>query len=324
MDDASTQTSRRPEPGRAATPDGMLAEIAERQFAVFSRVQALQCGLTRHQITARLASGVWSVVHPKVYRIAAAPVTRSMAAIAGRLYAGERAWFSHATAARLHGIDPRIPADRPWLTVPVSVHRARRPGVVIVRSRRIEGFTDVVHNQPVLDRPRTVVDLAGVLRADQFRRMLYDVLNRNVLTAESVLGAAEDFGGKVGVALVHEALDEFDPKFESGLEREADELFRNAGLSFECQYEIWEDGILLARLDFADEEIRLGVELDGARFHTSMAARSYDRERDRMLRRRGWHIERLTTEDIVKRPQATLRHIVAIRDQRLNETRWAA
>jgi very-short-patch-repair endonuclease len=315
-------------PHRSATngsdsPDGQLAQIARKQFGTFSRRQALTCGFTRHQVTRKLANGTWTAVHPGVYRVAAAPQTRSSMATAGLLYAGEQAWFSHSTSARLHGIDPLIVADRTWLTVPAYVQRTRRPGLLIVRSRRIEGFTDIAHDQPVLDVRRTIVDLARIHDEPEYRRVLYDVFNRGLLTVDELLGAAEDFGGKTGVALVHRAVAEFDPAFESELEHEADVLLRTDGLTLERQYEIRENGILLARLDFADEQVKLGIEVDGARFHSSPTARFYDRERDRMLGRMGWRIERLTTDDVRRRPQVTLRHIRLIHKQLLDKQRKA-
>ncbi|MBW3537048.1 MAG: DUF559 domain-containing protein, partial [Actinobacteria bacterium] len=119
-------------------------------------------------------------------------------------------------------------------------------------------------------------------------------------------------GGRAGLALLHRAVEQFDPAFESGLEHEADDLFRGAGFAFERQVEVWEEGVLLARFDFADQRNRVGVETDGARFHSSPEARSYDRQRDRALARRGWRIERFTTEDIRRHPQATVRHLHAV------------
>ncbi|NEE03096.1 DUF559 domain-containing protein [Phytoactinopolyspora halotolerans] len=306
------------------TPDGVVTKLAAAQYGNVTRLQALECGLTRHQITARLASGIWTVVHPKVYRIGGAPETRAATAVAGRLYAGDDAWFSHASAARLHGIDPLVPSDRTWLTVPAHIQRPRRPGLVVIRSRRITGFTDTVHDQPVLNVARTIVDLAGMLSAPLFMRVLYDVFGRGLVGVDEVLSAAENFGGRAGLAMLHHAVEEFDPAFESGLEHEADDLFRGAGFSFERQFEIRDEGILIARLDFADEENKIGIEIDGARFHSSQQARSYDRQRDRSLARRGWRIERFTTDDVRRHPKTTVRHIHGIYDEVLRSRTPAA
>nr|WP_246210793.1 DUF559 domain-containing protein [Phytoactinopolyspora alkaliphila] len=165
--------------------------------------------------------------------------------------------------------------------------------------------------------------MAAILEDQLFRRVLYDVFGRDIMTVDDVLAAAEDFGGRTGLALVHRAVEDFDPASESGAEYEADALFAGAGLVFERQYEIREDGILVARLDFADEGLRLGVEIDGARFHSTPSARFYDRERDKALTRKGWHIERLTTDDVRRRPNTTIRHLRAICAQRSEAHRAA-
>lgn len=297
-------------------PDFLLAEVARRQFGAFTLMQARESGLTRHQVAHRLGSGRWETLHPGVFRLRGVPDGRGLATIAGLLYAGHRALFSHATAARLHGFEPQLWHPHVWLTIPERTRRRPRPGLRIVRSRRIDGFTAVAHSQPVLSIERTVVDLAGVLDVASFRRLLADVVARELVTTDGVLSAADDFGGRRGVAAVRRALAEFDPAFESGLEQEADELFRGAGIILDRQVEVRADGILLARLDFADERIKLGIEVDGSRYHSSVSARSYDRQRDRALARRGWHIERFTTDDVRRRPRETQRQVADIKASR--------
>jgi very-short-patch-repair endonuclease len=299
-----------------ASPDRQLAELAGSQFGAFSHAQLRGLGLTRNQISAHLASGAWDRLHPGVYKFGATPATRALMASAGLLYAGDDAWFSHATAARLHGIDPRMRSTRVWITVPATVQRASTPGLRITRSRRIAGFTTMTHRQPVLTPERTLVDLAAILDMQEYQRVLYDAIGRRLVTIDGVLAAAEDFGGKPGVAQVHQAATDFDPAYESSTEDECGALLSGAGLIFERQLEIWEDGILLARIDFGDEVIKLGYEVDGMRYHGSVAARAYDRERDRALRLRGWQIERFTTDDIRRRPIRTQRAMVAIHRQR--------
>lgn len=305
-------------------PDSLLATVAQRQFGAFTREQAHQAGLTRHQIAHRVSSGRWETLHPGVFRLKGTPNGRGLSAVAGRLYAGPLAWFSHATGARLHGFEPQLWDPWAWLTIPNGTDRAARPGLRMMRSRRIGGFTTIAHDQPVLSIGRTIVDLAGVVDLASFRRMLHDVFTRGLVTVDDVLAAADDFRGRKGVALVHRAIGEFDPAFESGLEHEADELFRAAGMILERQVEVREDGILLARLDFADEEIKLGVEIDGFRYHSSASAHHYDRQRDRALVRRGWHVERFGTDDVRRRPRVTQRHLADVRASRLRQLERAS
>ena len=306
------------------SPDAVLAETATRQFGVFTRQQAYDAGVSRRQVIGRLASKLWLPMHPGVLIAATSPRTSGTGAVGALLYAGDRAWFSHATAARLRGIDPRNADNRTWITVPFEVARSQRPGVKITRSRRIVGFTSTAHGFPTMNDARTIVDLARVVEAAALWRILYDVVNRQVVTVDAVLGAAEDFGGRTGIAMLRQVADEFNPDFESGLEMEADLAFRREGIELEPQVEVWDGPLLIARLDFALEKIKLGVEIDGAASHSSQEARRHDKLRDRALHRRGWQIERFTTEDVRRNPGAMVRHIRAIvASARLNETRSA-
>jgi hypothetical protein len=289
-----------------------LVAVAARQFGVFTREQAYRAGLSRSQLISRLASRQWVPMHPGVLIAATTPRTGGARAMAALLYAGEQAWFSHATAARLRGIDPRSPDPRIWITVPFEVTRSKRPGVKITRSRRIAGFTSTVKGLPTMDDARTIVDLARLVDEAALARVLYDVVSRNVVTVEAVLAAAEDFGGRAGIAMLRRIADEFSPDHESGLEHEADVAFKNAGIELEPQVEVWDGPILVARLDFAIEEIKLGIEIDGAATHSTPEARRYDGLFDRALRRRGWQVERFTTEDVRRTPQAMVGHVRAI------------
>ena len=295
-----------------AAPNAALAVIAAGQLGVFTRAQAQAAGLSRRQVTAHLGSGLWTPMYPGVLIAATTPRSTGARAVAGLLYAGDRAWFSHTTAARLRGIEPRTTDVRTWITVPFEVMRAQRPGIKITRSRRIAGFTSVAHGFRTLNDARTIVDLARVVDEAAMRRILHDVVSREIVTVDAILAAAEDFGGRAGIAMLRQVADDFDPEFESGLEEEAAAAFRQAGINLEPQVEVWDGPVLIARLDLAIEKIKLGVEIDGAAFHATPEARRYDRLRDRALRRRGWQIERFTTEDVRRTPAAMVGHIRAV------------
>lgn len=315
---------RAPSPEDQASLNTKIAELALRQHGAFTKRQAFEAGFSRHQIAHRLSSGLWIRVQPSVYRMSGTPESRAFKACAGLLYAGDSACFSHATAARMHGIDPGVGFGTVWLTVPACVARSRRPGLWITRSRRLDGFTTTVNGFPTVTAGRMIVDLAALLDRDALTRVLYDAVSQEKVTIDEVLAAAEDFGGRPGVALVHEITTTYDPAFESGLESEAAVLIREAGMIMERQVEVRDDGILLARLDFADDAIKLAFEIDGARFHSSTSARRYDRERDRVLRLHGWHVERFTTDDVRRNPVRTQRLMRKLYDDRVAEHLRAA
>jgi very-short-patch-repair endonuclease len=52
------------------------------------------------------------------------------------------------------------------------------------------------------------------------------------------------------------------------------------------------------RLDFADEERMINVEIDGHDYHSSQEAQERDRVRDRTLRENGWFVVRYTGSEI--------------------------
>ena len=220
------------------TADTALAVVASSQFGAFTRAQAYQAGLSRGQVMDRIASGLWVLIHPKVMIAATTPRSPATRAVAGLLYAGDRAWFSHATAARLRGIDPQLVDPRIWITVPVDVMRTKQTGLQITRSRRITNFTSVAHGFPTMTDARTIVDLARVADGAALQRILYDVVSREVVTIEDVLAAAEDFGGRVGIAVLREVTTEFSLEHESALELDADTAFRRAGIFLEPQLEV--------------------------------------------------------------------------------------
>jgi very-short-patch-repair endonuclease len=68
-------------------------------------------------------------------------------------------------------------------------------------------------------------------------------------------------------------------------------------------YGCW--GEVIARLDLADRELRLGVEADGAAYHRGRAAQ--DRARDL---RTGWTIERVTWFQVRCQPEQVLARVL--------------
>lgn len=126
---------------------------------------------------------------------------------------------------------------------------------------------------------------------------------------------AEALGNRAGTALLRSTLKEFDPAFESGLEAEASDHFVAAGIALESQVEVWDGWLLVARLDFADRERKLAIEIDGHRCHSTMAAQERDRRRDRTLRRLGWTVLRFATDDVRIRPQQMVREVYDQRNE---------
>jgi hypothetical protein len=232
------------------------------------------------------------------------PETR---ALAGLLFCGAGAAFSHLTAARLHGISLRVVDPRVWLSVPAARVVARRPELVVTRSRRLLGWVGSTRGQPVTTLPRTIVDLAQVLDEPELSGALYDVVRREPAIVDRALAAAEGMGGRAGISMLRRVATSFDPTYESAAEARVGVAFAEAGILLTPQVEVWDGWRLVARLDFADEDLLLDVEIDGDRSHGTPAAQIRDRQRDRELRRLGWTVLRFPAADTHTR----LRGIVA-------------
>jgi len=82
-----------------------LFDLAAAQYGVVSRTQTLDTGLSARQIEIRIEVGRLTVVHPGVYRVAGAPTTGRLRAMAACLWLGTDALVSHLTAAALLRLD---------------------------------------------------------------------------------------------------------------------------------------------------------------------------------------------------------------------------
>jgi len=90
---------------------------------------------------------------------------------------------------------------------------------------------------------------------------------------------------------------------ESVFETLLDRLLRGAGLPVPVRrHEVKQGDIVLARLDFAWPELRVGLEAEGLRWHAGRRAfqQGVDRANDLALTR--WTIIRVTRDDLVPAP----------------------
>lgn len=290
--------------------DQRLGRLAEQQAGVFTRGQAREAGFDDPTIKARIARGAWQPVHPNVYRVAGCPPTFAAKARAALLDNGRDAVFSHLTAARLHRIDVRVPSDDVFITVPQNQKRPPRPGVIVARSRTMEGHVADVNGLPTMTLDRTVIDVGQIVDEEAMLHILYDVIRTGRTTVERLTAATERVERRAGCAMLRSLLRTFDPQYESWLEGSAARAMRAAGMTMETQVEVLMDGVLIARLDFADRRRRLAVEIDG-RSHATTSGAARDKRRDRRLATLGWAVLRFDAQDVLHRTAEMIREIRA-------------
>ncbi len=292
--------------------DRKIAGIAEKQHGAFSADQARTAGFTREAIRHRLAAGRWERAAECVFRVAGSPRTWEQGLMVATLACGPAAAASHRSAAALLGIPGFDRCGVPELTT----HRSRRPRSASAVVHRWRPFPDdhltVIDGIVTTRVARTLVDLAGVVPAARTARAV-----DNCLAAEIVsLAALHDTfvtlagRGRAGVSVMREILAERLLDYvapASELEARYLALSRSAGLPEPVrQLDAGDDEGWVGRVDFAYPELRLLIELDGRRHHSTLLDREADRRRDERLRAAGWRIVRLTWADVVQRPAETV------------------
>jgi hypothetical protein len=135
-----------------------LRILADHQYGVISRGQALRAGLTEDMIKFRVRSGRWRQIHRGVYATFTGIPGRNAQLWAAVLSVGSGAVLSHETAAELLRLTDKA-ADQIQVTVPRQRHVARVSGVRIHRSARTVETVLGRSSPPCTTVEETVLDL---------------------------------------------------------------------------------------------------------------------------------------------------------------------
>jgi hypothetical protein len=178
-----------------------------RQHGAVSRRQAVDLGLTRHQIAGRLTSRRWRLATPGVYLVTAVPETWQQRVMVACLASLPGAVASHLTAAALLGLTE--PPESPHVTV-VRGANHRLSGAVVHRVRQTiaSGDLSTVDGIPSTSAARTLVDCAGELDYDGFCELLDTAIIRRLTTSREVraaAGRAAQGPGRKGLSLIDKA-----------------------------------------------------------------------------------------------------------------------
>jgi hypothetical protein len=286
--------------------DAELAGIAGRQLGLLRVTDLRSAGLSGSAVSRRRARGVLHLVHPSVYSLGHAALSREARWLAAVFAAGEGAALSHLSAAALLALRRYAPR-----TPEALVPRRHRPvpGVRLHTCRRLDPRDVTEHlGIPVTTVARTLVDLSDRLTADELANLIHEAAYRGLFSVEATFDAMTRANGRHRLARVDEAVGAY-------LNGSAGTRSRNE-VAFLALLE--HAGIPKPHVNTKVEGIEvdchwpgtgLTVEVDGPG-HRRPRTRREDVARDRRLTAMGYTVLRFTDAEIQRRP---LRVLAALR-----------
>ena len=264
-----------------------------------SRRQLLDAGLSPKSLEVRLRSGRLIRLHRGVYAVGHAQLRPEGRWLAAVLAAGCGAALSHRSAAALHGLRESGALDV------TTTRRVAVRGVLVHRTSVLDA-RDLAARRgvPVTTLPRTLVDLAGMLTAEQLGELLREADRAGRLRPSALRAARERVERRrdAGAKALREALDRHERLATSLTLSELEDRFLALLDAADLPRPLTNHSIAGLRVDAVWPSSRLVIELDGWAHHRDRAAFQADRARDVRLLRAGWTVVRFTHADVVERP----------------------
>src|SRR4051812_18107435 len=283
---------------KCSTVEQELARIAGGQHGVVTRVELLAVGVSATAIKRRVRKGTLLPEYPGVYRVGHRAPSLEARYLAAVRAGGDGALLSGLAAGHLYCL-LKGPTPPPEVTAPTW----RRVKSVATRRSRIDPRESTTwRGIPITTVPRTLVDLAAVLTADELARACHEAAVRYRTTPAQVEAVLARRPNKPGATTLRAVLRVDVRVTLSKLERRFLLLLEQAGLPLP-QTTTLPGG---RRVDCRWPEHRLTVELDGYRYHHSRHAWEQDRKREREARGREDELLRYTYGDVFEDPRAML------------------
>lgn len=281
---------------------------------VVTRAQALERGWHRTAVEHRLGRS-WQRLLPAVYLTTTGVPTWEQKAWAGVLFAGERAALTAWSGLVRAGLEDRgedihvaLPHARQLADVDFLIGGGR---LVLHRTTR---SLDNRGSLPTLPVERCVVDAClGLQQLDEVRAVVSRSVQRGRTTVAKLLVALDEAPQR-GSGLLRRALEEVSEGARSAPEATLARAVRTASLpSYRLNGDVHdEQGGWLARGDLVIDELRLLVELDGARWHLSADRWVADVERHTRLEVAGWTVLRYPASRVLRDAAGVVAEIEAV------------
>jgi hypothetical protein len=293
------------------------ANVATLGVGPFRGSAAVAAGLITWE---RLEGQGWRRLMRDVYLNAETPVDHLTRCAAAMLIAPEGSvlGFTSALGIFCPGLMPEAtaPVD---LIVPARTSLRSRDQVRVHRPRLERSDVTRWGGLPVTTPARTAFDLARGKELVQAVIALDALRNRRMTTAGTIAPYLRR--SLPGSARAARALALSSPHAESPMETRTRLLIVLAGLPAPAeQYEVFDDGVFVARLDLAYPGCRLGIEYDGDH-HRDRATFRFDAVRANRLRLCGWTVLRFTADDVLRHRDRLLAQVTTALAQRQHRRR---
>ena len=181
----------------------------------------------------------------------------------------------------------------------------RAHGVHVHRTNLLDPLdVEVVDGIACTRRPRTLLDLGGVLPFELVHPIIEDAVIRKLVSRIELVAVLERVGGRGrrGTASLRAALQsELPENLESELERRLWQLLP-AGHGLVPQFELTCADGRRVRLDAADPDRRIAVEANGHRWHGTSKQLRADMARRRSIQATGWDHYEYGWSDVTEAP----------------------
>src|SRR5581483_7435991 len=266
-----------------------LLKLAERQYSLVTRGQALTCGMSPGQLRWAIDAGLLIPVYRGVYRFAGAPFEWRERLYSLILAAGEDAAASHEAAAELRhwpGFTRHVvEVVRPW-------KRNRKPGRLVGLHESTflpSHHVTTINGIRVTTVERTLFDLAARLSRKRLERAVANALNAGQTTIAKLekIFAETACRGRKGSKAMRRLLSDIGQGYvptESELEDLVVAVLEAAGLPLPTkQRNVGGSTTPIGRVDFLYAAARLVIEADSKRHHSSWLDQEADNRRDLQL-----------------------------------------
>jgi hypothetical protein len=301
----------------ALSQDGFVTAKQLTELGVTSRGLL---GLRDRGILRRIVHGVYELPNLTPRNSPDGLIRRAHAACVAR---GPEALVSHDTAARLWGLDLPTRDVVEITVVGTRSVRCRSDDVIIHRARSLPTTERHEHEQLLATSAAwTLIDLAGRHGRSVMERALDDAIIRKLVRPRPMAVLLRDDAVRFrrGVLVLRDGLDSWlqsGSRPQSVPEATVLRAFGHAGIPRPmCQHKVLDSEHLIAILDFAWPSAKVGVEVDGWRYHSSPSSHANDYLRTDRLEERGWRLVRTTPSAFDAAPGPFLTKLRRLLDER--------